>query len=360
MGRARPAWERLPIRLRLAGLASACVLATVGALFVLGYILVQLAPLTLAVAATLFLTALLYPVYIGLRRLKLPSALAARITLLSLLTAIAIPVTVAWNAIAAQFSDLATRLSEGVARIRDLLASSGSPFTPEQLDELGASASQWLQASSLQSGARTITEVAGAILLSVVLLFFAFKDGSRMWGWTVSKAPENRRDLARDAGTQAWETLTRYARGTALIALIDALGIGAALLILNVPLAFPLALIVFVGAFVPILGATVTGSIAVLVALAANGPTTALLTLGAVILVQQIEGNLLEPLIMKRQVRLHPVVTLVAVTAGTLVWGIAGAFVAVPLTAVGYCVTRVVNEHRSRRTILEPEAETGA
>jgi predicted PurR-regulated permease PerM len=130
--------------------------------------------------------------------------------------------------------------------------------------------------------------------------------------------------------------------GTIVIAAIDAIGIGLALVVLRVPLAAPLALVVFIGSFVPIVGATVTGFLAVLVALAAKGPLTALLVLVAVIVVQQTEGNLLEPLIMKRQVRLHPVVILVVVTAGALAWGVAGAFLAVPLAAVIYRVAETL------------------
>jgi predicted PurR-regulated permease PerM len=135
-----------------------------------------------------------------------------------------------------------------------------------------------------------------------------------------------------------WDALTGYVRATVIIAAADAIGIGVALLLVGVPLALPLVTLTFVAAFVPLIGATVAGAAAVLVALVANGPTAALIVLAAVIAVQQTEGNLLEPLVMGRTVRLHPAVILVAVSAGTVLAGVAGAVVAVPLTAVAYRV----------------------
>lgn len=345
-----PVWTALPRPLRVASVACGCFLLIAATAYVLGLILVRLAPLSLALAATLFLAALLQPVQARLQRLRLPRPLAALGTLLVLLTAVLGPLVLVWNLAADQFADLAAQLGEGAARIRDLLTSGGSPLTPEQLDRLTTRLRAWLtgQAGGIGAGARTLVETLGAILLVIVLLFFTLKDGDRMWDWVVNRVPARSRAPISEAGLSAWETLSRYARGTMAIAAIDAVGIGAALLALRVPLAFPLALIVFLGAFVPIIGATVAGGIAVLVALAAKGPVTALLTAAAVIVVQQVEGNLLEPLIMKRQVRLHPFVVLVAVTAGTLTWGIAGAFIAVPVVAVAYQVAVILTSHRSK------------
>ena len=173
-----------------------------------------------------------------------------------------------------------------------------------------------------------------------------------MWHWLLSRVSDRSRPVAAHAGRTGWRTLGAYTRGTMMIAAIDAFGIGLALVVLQVPLALPLAVITFLGGFVPIIGATVAGSVAILVGLAARGPTTALLVAAAVIAVQQLEGNLLEPLIMKRQVRLHPVVVLLAVTAGTLLGGIPGAFVSVPIVAVAYRVIETVADHR--RSTADP------
>jgi predicted PurR-regulated permease PerM len=182
-----------------------------------------------------------------------------------------------------------------------------------------------------------------------------------MWSWLLGELPARTRPAVAETAAAGWETVTGYVRGTLIVAAIDAAGIGVALVVIGVPLALPLALLVFVGGLVPYIGATVTGAVATLVALAANGPGDALLTLAAVIAVQQLEGNFLEPVIVGRQVRLHPVAVVVVVFAGSLAAGIAGAVIAVPLTAVSYRVYRVLRDRRRSRLPggrVEPHAGT--
>ncbi|MEU7840205.1 AI-2E family transporter [Micromonospora sp. NPDC049114] len=344
----RQAWATLPWLVRTAVLWSACLVVIIAGLYLLGRIAVLLAPLAIALAATIFLTALLDPVLLRLRRLRLPAAPAALLTVLLLLGILVGVGALVWNLTASQFDQLSQELTQGLDRSRDFVTST-LPVSDAQLDKLIDQAREGLSGSSPDpvSGARTATEVLGSALLALVLLFFLLKDGRSMWHWVLSRMTGPNRSLVAEAGRGGWQTLGAYSRGTMLIAAIDAIGIGLALVLLGVPLALPLALITFLGGFVPIIGATVAGAVAVLVALAANGPTTALLTLAAVVAVQQIEGNLLEPLVMKRQVRLHPAVILVAVTAGTLIAGIAGAFVSVPITAVLWRVIDTVLRHRS-------------
>ncbi|MFG2064124.1 AI-2E family transporter [Micromonospora sp. NPDC048871] len=343
----RQAWASLPWLVRTAVLWSACLVVIAAGLYLLARIIILVTPLAIALAATFFLSALLDPVQLALRRLRLPASLAALLTVLLLLGILGGLGVLVWNLTASQFSELGDELRQGIGRTRDLITST-LPVTDQQLDGLLA---QLREAATSQkvdpvASARTVTEVFGSALLALVLLFFLLKDGRAMWHWTLRRTAGPNREIAAEAGRVGWRTLGSYSRGTMLIAGIDAVGIGLALVLLGVPLAFPLALITFIGGFVPIIGATVAGAVAVLVALAANGPTTALLTLAAVIAVQQIEGNLLEPLVMKRQVRLHPVVILLAVTAGTLIAGIAGAFVAVPITAVAWRVIDSVQRQR--------------
>ncbi|MGI5211704.1 AI-2E family transporter [Plantactinospora sp. CA-290183] len=339
--------DRLPWLLRWAVVGSACLLIVAAGVYVLARIAALLAPLTIALAATLFLAALLDPVANWLRRHRTPPALAALATLLLLLGLLVGAIVLVWRLTADQFSDLAKQLDQGLTRTRDFLTSA-LPISPGQLDEWTRRAVSGLRSSAPDpvTGAATVAEAAGALLLVLVLLFFLLKDGRPMWHWVLGRTSDRSRPMATHAGGAGWRTLGAYTRGTVMIAAIDAIGIGIALVILGVPLALPLAVITFLGGFVPIIGATVAGSVAVLVGLAAKGPTTALLVAAAVIAVQQLEGNLLEPLIMKRQVRLHPVVVLVAVTAGTLLGGIAGAFVSVPITAVVYNVLRTISEDR--------------
>ncbi|GIJ23525.1 AI-2E family transporter [Micromonospora lutea] len=343
----RQTWAALPWLIRSAVVWSACLVVIAAGLYLLAQITLLVTPLAIAVAATLFLAALLDPVRLALRRLRLPGALAALLTVLLLLGILGGVGILVWSLTADQFSELGDELGQGLERTRDFVIST-LPVTEEQLDGLLAQLRQTVSQQEVDpiASARTVIEVAGSALLALVLLFFLLKDGREMWHWTLRRAAGRNREIAAEAGRVGWRTLGSYSRGTMLIAAIDAIGIGLALVLLRVPLAFPLALITFIGGFVPIVGATVAGAVAVLVALAANGPTTALLTLAAVIAVQQMEGNLLEPLVMKRQVRLHPAVILIAVTAGTLVAGIAGAFVAVPITAVAWRVIDSVQRQR--------------
>ncbi|WP_433389403.1 AI-2E family transporter [Micromonospora sp. KLBMP9576] len=351
----RQTWAALPWLLRSAVVGSACLVVIVAGLYLLGKIAVLLAPLAIALAVTVFLTALLDPVQLALRRLRLPGALAALLTVLLLLGILFGAGALVWSLTAGQFDELSQELGQGLQRTRDFVTST-LPVTDQQLDRLVDQARQGLGQSSVDpvSSARTVTEVLGSTLLALVLLFFLLKDGRPMWHWTLSRMTGPNRTVTTEAGRAGWRTLGAYSRGTMLIAAIDAIGIGVALVVLRVPLAFPLALITFLGGFVPIIGATVAGAVAVLVALAAKGPVIALLVLAAVITVQQVEGNLLEPLVMKRQVRLHPAVILVAVTAGTLIAGVAGAFVSVPITAVVWRVVDTVQQHRQRRTPAPP------
>ncbi|MEV2236759.1 AI-2E family transporter [Micromonospora sp. NPDC049891] len=343
----RQTWAALPWLIRSAVVWSACLVVIAAGLYLLARITLLVTPLAIAVAATLFLAALLDPVQLAMRRLRLPGALAALLTVLLLLGILGGVGVLVWSLTADQFSELGDELGQGLERTRDFVTST-LPVTDEQLDGLLAQLRQAVSQQEVDpvASARTVAEVVGSALLALVLLFFLLKDGREMWHWTLRRAAGRNREIAAEAGRVGWRTLGSYSRGTMLIAAIDAIGIGLALVLLGVPLAFPLAMITFIGGFVPIVGATVAGAVAVLVALAANGPTTALLTLAAVIAVQQIEGNLLEPLVMKRQVRLHPVVILLAVTAGTLVAGIAGAFVAVPITAVAWRVIDSVQRQR--------------
>ncbi|WP_164702063.1 AI-2E family transporter [Modestobacter sp. KNN46-3] len=188
------------------------------------------------------------------------------------------------------------------------------------------------------TGATTAVTVAASLVLALFTAFWLAYDGARIWRLCLRVVPAGRRAAADDAGNGAWKTLGGYLRGTTVVALIDALGIGLALVLIGVPLPFALALLTFLGAYIPVVGAFVAGLAAVVVAFASGGLTEALWVLAAVVVVQQVEGNLLQPLIMRRTVFLHPLGIVYALTVGGLLWGIAGAIIAVPLTAVVYAV----------------------
>jgi predicted PurR-regulated permease PerM len=200
-----------------------------------------------------------------------------------------------------------------------------------------------------------VTEFIAGTLLMAVVLFFFLKDGSKIWNFLLRPFSGPREAKLRRAGKRTLEVLGSYVRGTAIIALIDATAIGIALLVLQVPLAVPLAMIVFLGAFIPLVGATVAGVLAVLVALVANGPIVAVIVAAVVIAVNQLENHLLQPVVMAKSLKLHALVILFALTAGTILAGIIGAVLAVPLAAVGWAVLQVWSAEDPRVEDINPD-----
>jgi putative heme transporter len=184
------------------------------------------------------------------------------------------------------------------------------------------------------SGAMTFGQILASALLTVVLVFFFVKDGQRIWDWTARLFPASVRGRVHEAGESSWAVLGAYMRGVVLVATFDAVFIGLGMALVGMPLVLPLAVLTFLAAFVPIVGAFVAGAAAVLIALVSNGFVAALIVLGIVLLVQQLEGNVLYPLILKRTMEMHPVATLLAVSTGGVLAGIIGALVAIPLTAM--------------------------
>ncbi|GAA2525036.1 AI-2E family transporter [Pilimelia columellifera] len=344
---ARAVAARVPHGLMVAALTAGSALLIAGCVLLVGWALARLAPVTVAVVAALLLAALLQPLTVRLERMRVPAGLAALTSVLVLLVVFLAPLILIGRQAAGQFGDLRRQLQQGLGEVRRMLLTGPFPISERQLDELSRQLGEAATATvpGLASGALVAAEALGTALLALVLLFFLLKDGPQMWAWLLDRAPRHRQQAFDRAATSGWEVLTGYIRGTVIIATVDALGIGLALVLLDVPLALPLALLTFTAAFVPILGATLAGAAAVLVALVANGPTDALLVLAATIAVQQTEGYLLEPLVMGKAVRLHPAVILIAIATGTVLAGIAGAVVAVPLTAATYRVAQTLRQH---------------
>jgi putative heme transporter len=336
-----PRWVR---KLALYGLVVVIAAAVV---YVLAKVVKLLAPVVLAIAAGLLLAALLGPLVELLHRRKVPRWAAALLAVVGGLAVVAGTFVLVGIAAANEFEALVDRAASGINEIRDWLIEGPLGLEEEQISSAIDQAVQRLQSAGPASlaGAATVLEILGSALLAIVLLFFLLKDGPSGWRWFLGAfSDDGTRDRADRAGRAGWQTLTGYVRGIVVIAAIDAVGIGVALALIGVPLAVPLAVVTFFACFVPILGATLAGAVCVLVALAANGPTDALLVLAAVIIVQQAEGNLLEPLIMGRAVRLHPAIVLIAVAAGTLIAGVSGALLATPLVAVAYRMVLATRE----------------
>ena len=356
--RCRSAWHTVPWRLRVAALYSICLVAVVMAVYLLGRLLAALTTLAVAIAVALLLAALLNPLARLLRRLRLPRSLAALTSVLAFLALLTSAVALVAGQVATQFTNLGETLSSGLREVRQAIVAGPVPVSAQQLDSLTQALRRYITETEVdpaRTASNTLEAFAGA-LLTTVLLFFLLKDGDRMWRWLLTLLPDRQRSSVAEAGEVGWSTLGRYIKGQVFVAAVDAAGIGIALLLIGVPLVAPLMLLTFLGGFIPIVGATAAGAAAVLVALVANGPTEALLILVAVIAVQQIEGNLLEPLIVGHALRLHPAPVLLAVTAGTLVAGIIGAVIAVPILAVLYRSGAVLLRRRpaTRPPVDEP------
>ena len=204
-------------------------------------------------------------------------------------------------------------------------------------DQLSAN-SEEIVSRALEATATAGEIVTGAVLTLFALAFFLY-EGEKIWAWLVALFPGGARERIDTAGRAGWRTLTAYVRATIVVATADAVGIGVGAALLGVPLAIPLGVLVFLGAFVPIVGALVSGSVAVLVALVALGPVQALIMLAIVVGVQQVESHLLQPFVLGRAVSVHPLAVVLAIGAGLIAAGIVGALFAVPLVAVGNTVS---------------------
>lgn len=248
-----------------------------------------------------------------------------------------------------EWSTLVEQAVQGFNQLRSWADKSmndlGISVDQDQIDSLVDTVTDFLTSAQFGVGAVTTISAAGTfvtgLVLLMVILFFMLKDGDRIWAFVVSWSPDHFRDKWIASGDRALRTFGGYIRGTAIVAAADAVGITLALVILQVPLALPMGVIVFLGGFIPMVGATVAGVLATLVALVANGPIVALIVLAAVIAVNQLEGNFLQPVVMAQTLNLHALVILMALTAGTVLAGVIGAVLSVPLVAVGWSVLKV-------------------
>ncbi len=284
------------------------------------------------------------------RRGMKPSLAASAVVLGSIVILVLGAVALA-PSFANQLGDLGPKMEDGYESVLDWVEEGPIGYDRAELKDFGSSLGDSLSSGNtgvvdgVVKGASTAFEFFAGLALLVVVLFFVTKDAEDLTKWGEERLPASYRATAAALGARAWSALSGYVRGTATIALIDALGIGLALLVLGVPLVIPLTLLVFLGGFLPVIGASVAGLVAVLVALADGGPFTALLVFAAVIAVQQLEGHILQPVIMRRAVSLHPIVILVALATGSAMLGIVGAFLSVPAAAV---ISAVGNELRLR------------
>ena len=308
-----------------------CAAAVGATLFLLWYLKVIVLPAIIALTIAPALT----PLADRLRRLGLKRAAPGLALSVGIIVVVGL-VSLVTVSVAREYDELAASVHQGLDDVTDWLEGPPLNLALEDDQSLGQSIrDSWDQTSGyLLSGVRSGISVITGLVLAIALLYFILRDGRGLWRSIVALAPPGSRASVDGAGRRAWEVLGGYVRGTAFIAAIDATLIGLGLWILGVPLVFGLSVLIFLGSFIPFVGATISGSIAVLVALADGGVTTALIAVGIVLGVQFLEGNFLQPIIQSRTVDLHPAIILLAVAAGGALFGIVGAYLAVPITAV--------------------------
>ncbi|UQU61708.1 AI-2E family transporter [Couchioplanes caeruleus] len=343
--------DLLPRGIRTAGAWAWRFILLVAAAYLFLRVVSLLRVVVIPVIVAVLLAALLQPAAAALTRRGVKRSLSAAIVLISGLVIVFGGITLIIETIVSQLDSLSKQVADGVDEVQKWLSQGPLHLTDAQLSQYVDKAQQALtdHQGALTSGAlstaATLGEVVTGFFLTLFTLFFFLRDGGQIWSFLCRLLPREARVPTARAGHYSWHTLVSYVHATVLVALVDAVGIGIGLFVLRVPLWLPLAALVFLGAFIPVVGATVTGAVAVLVALVANGPVSALIVLGIVIAVQQLEGHVLQPLIMGRAVALHPLAVILAIATGIVVAGIVGGLIAVPVLAVLNTAIRYLVRH---------------
>ncbi len=317
-----------------------------------------------AVFLGLVITAVLRPL-VNVFAKVMPRGLATALGLLSALAFVGGLLTYVITSVTGQWESLSEQFSTGIAQLFALAENLpfGLTITEDQVSEWLEQGQAWLQENQsalldrAAAGAGSVFEVFAALALAIFCTVFFLARGNEMWKWFLNQLPAKVREKWMLAGGVGWYTFSGYARGTVIIALVDGFLAAIILLIAGVPLAAPLAVLVFIGAFIPLVGAPAAMIIAMVVALAVNGPVNAILVGIGIALIGQFEGHILQPLVMGKQVSLHPLVVALAVTAGTLVAGILGAVIVIPIVAVIWAVYAKLRNLDPPMEDLEPDAK---
>lgn len=341
-GQPLTAGDPMPYGLRIASGYAWRLIVIAVAVYLIFVVVAQLTFVAVAVFVALVISALLRP-SVDRVAVALPRGLAVVAVLLLTIIAFAGVFTFITNSVTGQLPSLTAKFANGLSEIERSLAGAPLHLRTVDLTQAGQQVRDWVTqngdslAANAISGAGFALEALSGFALAVFCSIFFLSSGDRIWTWLLTQAGGDRRrwDGAARAG---WATFASYTRGVVIIAASNATLVCLALLILRVPLALPLALLVFFAAFVPLIGSPVALAMAALVALAARGPVTALLVVALVVVIGQIEGHLLHPMVMSRAVNLHPLAVALAVTSGTVLAGVIGAVVAVPLVAVAWTI----------------------
>ncbi|BDB40007.1 MULTISPECIES: AI-2E family transporter [Mycobacterium] len=343
------------------------LLVIVAAGVALLWVVEKLEVIVVPVLLALMFSALLMPLVDWLDKRGVPRGVAVTLVLLAGFAILGGILTFVVSQFIVGLPDLVTQVEHSIDSTRRWLIEGPAHLRREQIDNAGNSAIEALRnnqaklTSGALSTAATITELAtGAVLVLFTLIFFLY-GGRNIWEYVSKIVPAHVRDRVHEAGKAGYGALTGYIRATFLVALTDAAGVGAGLAIMGVPLALPLASLVFLGAFVPLIGALISGLLAVVVALLAKGMVYALLTLGLLIVVNQLEAHVLQPLVMGRAVSIHPLAVVLAISTGGVLAGIVGALLAVPTVAfLNNAMQVLLAKDPEAEAEEQAEGETGA
>lgn len=324
--------------------------------FVIGWTVGRLWVIIFPAVLAIIVTTVLQPGATWLRRHRVPSTLAALMVMLGFLLAVIGVIAILTPQVAGQAPELARSASEGLQRVRDWLTNGPLGLSDGQItraigaiqDKLRESAAAISSGIFSTLGAAT-SAVVNLVLVLMLTLYFV-KDGHKFLPWVTKLGGQRAGEHTAELLSRTWNTLGGFIRTQTLVALIDAVAIGVGLTIIGVPLAIPLAVITFIGAYIPILGALISGILSILVTLVTNSPHDALFAALLVLAIQQLEGNVISPWLQGKNLNLHAAVVLLGVTLGGSLWGITGAFLAVPTTATLAEVCRYVNERITEAT----------
>jgi predicted PurR-regulated permease PerM len=300
----------------------------------IGFLSLVVMPVIIA----LFISALVIPVVEWLT-LIVRRGVAAFVVLVGVITILALMITFATQQVVNGATDLANQVVSGLDEIRHWLETGPLHVTDKQINNAIAEVQDLVTTSNaqlvnrVQSVGTTIGHIVAAFFIVLFSTYFFLADGQGIWAWVVRIFPRAARARADSSGRVAWLSLTQFVRATVLVALVDAVGVMLVAAILRVPFVLAIGVLVFLGAFIPLVGATISGSVAILVALVAQGPIVALIMLGGVIGVQQLEAHVLQPFLLGRMVAVHPLAVILGIASGAYFAGIPGALVAVPLIA---------------------------
>ncbi|MEU0025463.1 AI-2E family transporter [Streptomyces sp. NPDC006335] len=355
--------QAVPWGVRVAAEAGWRLLVLAGTVWVLMRIISSVQLVVFAFVVALLITALLQPTVARLMRHGVPRGPATALTaILGFVIIGLLGWFVTWQ-VMENIDDLSDQIQNGIDDLRNWLLKSPFHVTDKQINQIAKNLREAVGANTDQitsaglEGVQVVVEALTGILLTFFSTLFLLYDGRRIWNWTLKLVPAAARPAVAGAGPRAWHTLTAYVRGTVLVALIDAVFIGIGIYFLDVPMAVPLAVFIFLFSFIPLVGAVASGALAVLVALVTQGVFTAVMTLAVVLAVQQIEGHILQPFILGRAVRVHPLAVVLTVATGGMVAGIGGAVVAVPLVAVTNTVVSYLKAYAEEQSPPEDEDE---